>query len=173
MIHPCQWQVAFQEIEAAPAFAQLPVTPLVLSDVCQIAPISPPPFVPFQVSSAVGHVTGKLTVALVPEAAIGLDRFNPYHAFARVPLASFVWRLRAERYRTICIHPFDRRFYGRDRILPKLGFDVFLGEEAFAGAARAGVYIADVEVARLGAELLREEGPGTFLFAITMANHGP
>jgi hypothetical protein len=107
------------------------------------------------------------------EEAIGLDRFNPYYAFALVPLASFVWRLRAEGYRTICIHPFDRRFYRRDRILPNLGFDVFLGEEVFAGAARAGPYIADVEVARLGVELLREEGPGTFLFAITMENHGP
>jgi len=107
------------------------------------------------------------------DAALGLDRFNPYHAFARVPLASFVWRLRAAGYRTICIHPFDRRFYRRDRIMPDLGFDAFLGEEAFPGAARTGLYIADVEVARLAVELLREEGPGTFLFAITMENHGP
>lgn len=54
-----------------------------------------------------------------------------------------------------------------------LGFDAFLGEEVFAGATRSGLYVADAEVARIGAELLREEGPSVFVFAITMQNHGP
>jgi hypothetical protein len=105
--------------------------------------------------------------------ALGFDRFNAYHAFARVPIGSLAWRLREQGYRTICLHPFDRRFYGRDRVMPNLGFDAFLGEEAFAGAQRMGPYVADVEIARVAAELLREEGPALFLFAITVANHGP
>ena len=54
-----------------------------------------------------------------------------------------------------------------------LGFDAFLGEEVFAGATRSGLYVADAEVARIGAELLREEGPSVFVFAITMQNHDP
>jgi phosphoglycerol transferase MdoB-like AlkP superfamily enzyme len=54
-----------------------------------------------------------------------------------------------------------------------LGFDAFLGEEAFAGARRLRPFVSDIEIARIGAELLREEGPSLFLFAITVANHGP
>ncbi|MBV9511928.1 MAG: LTA synthase family protein [Caulobacteraceae bacterium] len=106
-------------------------------------------------------------------AAIGFDRFNPYRRFARAPVTSLAWRLRAEGYRTICIHPFDRTFYGRDKVFAKLGFDVFLGEEAFAGAERRAAYIRDTDVARMMTGLLREHGPKTFVFAITMENHAP
>jgi hypothetical protein len=109
----------------------------------------------------------------LPEEALGFDRFNPYFAFARSPLASLARRMRARGYRTLCLHPFDRTFYRRDHVMPYLGFDAFLGEEAFAGAERAGHYISDTEVARVALDILREEGPATFLFAITMDNHGP
>jgi hypothetical protein len=107
------------------------------------------------------------------EAAIGFDRFNPYLCFARSPVRSLAWRMRAEGYRTVCVHPFDRRFYRRDRVMHNLGFDVFLSDEAFSGAARAGAYVADVEVARRVAEIIWDEGPNVFVFAITMENHGP
>jgi len=109
----------------------------------------------------------------LPEEAIGFDRFNPYFAFARAPLKSLARRMRSEGYRTICLHPFDRTFYRRDEVMPNMGFDVFLGEEAFVGAARNGYYIADTEVARVAADILREEREPIFLFAITMDNHGP
>ena len=105
--------------------------------------------------------------------AIGFDRFNPYHRFAGVPINSLAWQLRAEGYRTVCVHPFDRTFYGRDRVMSNLGFDEFLGEEAFVGARRINGYIADVEVARKIAEIVRLHGPRVFVFAITMENHGP
>jgi hypothetical protein len=109
----------------------------------------------------------------LPDEAIGFDRFNPYFAFARTPLPSLASRMRAQGYRTICLHPFDRTFYYRHRVLPFLGFDAFIGEEAFAGASRAEGYVRDEEVGKVALELLREEGPHTFLFIITMENHGP
>jgi hypothetical protein len=105
--------------------------------------------------------------------AIGFDRFNPYHRFAGVPINSLAWQMRAEGYRTVCIHPFDRTFYGRDQVMSNLGFDLFLGEEAFAGARRINGFVTDVEVARKIAEIVRTEGPRVFVFAITMENHGP
>jgi Sulfatase len=107
------------------------------------------------------------------DADLGFDRFNPYHAFARQPVASLAWRLRAQGYRTICLHPFDRRFFRRDIAMPNLGFDAFLGSESFVGAERAGLYVTDVEVARRIVDLLASEGPNLFVFAITMENHGP
>jgi len=109
----------------------------------------------------------------LPEAAIGLDKFNPYQGFARAPVSSIAWQMRSEGYHTICIHPFDRRFYGRDRVMRNLGFDEFMGEEVFNGAERIGAYVADVEVARFTAQLLKEREPNVFVFVVTMENHGP
>ena len=109
----------------------------------------------------------------LPEAAIGLDKFNPYQGFARAPVASLAWQMRSEGYRTVCVHPFDRRFYGRDGVMRNLGFDEFLGEEAFNGAERIGGYVADVEVARFAARLLQERESNLFVFIVTIENHGP
>jgi hypothetical protein len=105
--------------------------------------------------------------------ALGLDRFNPYNRFADQPISSLAWRLRAQGYRTVCLHPFDRSFYGRNRVMPNLGFDVFIGEEAFTGAQRVNGYVADVEAARIACDILHEERGRVFLFVITMENHGP
>jgi hypothetical protein len=108
----------------------------------------------------------------IAEAALGYDRFNPYHALARAPIASQVWRLRAAGYRTICLHPFDRRFFRRDLAIPALGFETFLGRETLGGS-RKPPYASDPDLARHILRVLDAEGPRTFIFAITMGNHGP
>ena len=107
------------------------------------------------------------------EAALGLDRFNPYEAFARAGLPTLAGAARAAGYRTVCVHPFDLGFYGRRRVLPRLGFDALVGPEAFRDAARPGAWVADAAVARVVAEVIRREGPDVLVFAITMQNHGP
>jgi hypothetical protein len=108
----------------------------------------------------------------IPESELGYDRFNPYHAFARVPIASLAWRLRSQGYRTICLHPFDRSFFRRDLTLPALGFERFLGIESLGGSRRPPYY-SDPELADHVLRVLDIEGPRVFIFAITMGNHGP
>ncbi len=108
----------------------------------------------------------------IPDQDLGYDRFNPYHAFARAPIASLAWRLRAEGYRTLCLHPFDRGFFHRHRVMPALGFEQFLGRESLGGPRRPP-YFADPELARRVLAILDEVGPRTFIFVITMGNHGP
>jgi phosphoglycerol transferase MdoB-like AlkP superfamily enzyme len=108
----------------------------------------------------------------IPESELGYDRFNPYHAFARVPIASLVWHLRAQGYRTVCLHPFDRSFFRRDLTLPALGFQSFLGIETLGGSRRPPYY-SDPELADHVLRVLDVEGPRVFIFAITMGNHGP
>ncbi len=108
----------------------------------------------------------------IPESDLGYDRFNPYHAFARAPVASLVWRLRGEGYRTLCLHPFDRGFFRRDLTLPKLGFETFLGRETLGGSRRPP-YRSDPDLAAQVLSALEEAGPRTFIFVITMGNHGP
>ena len=108
----------------------------------------------------------------IPESELGYDRFNPYYALARVPIRSQVWRLRRAGYRTICLHPFDRRFFRRDLAMPALGFEAFLGSETLGGA-RSPPYCSDPDLAGKILQVLDREGPRTFIFAITMGNHGP
>ncbi|HML09897.1 MAG TPA: LTA synthase family protein [Stellaceae bacterium] len=106
------------------------------------------------------------------DAALGYDRFNPYHALARGRIGSQVWRLRTAGYRTICLHPFDRRFFRRDLAMPALGFETFLGRETLGGG-RTPPYMSDPELARHILRSLDQAGPRAFIFAITMGNHGP
>lgn len=108
----------------------------------------------------------------IPESDLGYDRFNPYHAFARAPIASLAWHLRNQGYRTVCLHPFDRSFFRRDLTLPALGFETFLGLESLGGSRRPPYY-SDPELAHHVLQVLKAEGPRVFIFAITMGNHGP
>ena len=111
-------------------------------------------------------------LAGIEEPALGLDRFNPYEAFARTGLPSLGTAAKAAGYNTAVVHPFDPSFYGRRWVMPGLGFDRFVGPEAFAPAPQ-GRYPGDAEVARVVAALVQELGPRAFIFVITMAAHGP
>lgn len=108
----------------------------------------------------------------IPESALGYDRFNPYYALAREPIASQVWRLRHAGYRTICLHPFDPRFFRRDLAMPALGFDSFLDYRALGGSRRPP-YCCDPDLAQQALRVLDNTGPKSFIFVITMGNHGP
>ena len=108
----------------------------------------------------------------IPDRELGYDRFNPYHALARAPIASLAWELRSQGYRTVCLHPFDRNFFRRDLALPALGFETFLGIESLGGSRRPPYY-ADPDLAHDVLRVLETEGPRVFIFAITMGNHGP
>jgi Sulfatase len=108
----------------------------------------------------------------IPERDLGYDRFNPYHAFARAPISSLAWHLRNEGYRTVCLHPFDRGFFRRDLTLTALGFETFLGRESLGGPRRPP-YRSDPDLAHQALRVLDEAGPRSFIFVITMGNHGP
>lgn len=77
-------------------------------------------------------------------------------------------------YRTIAIHPNNRNFWRRNYAIPALGFQNFIDITAFSGVdvdKRGHVTDAALTSAALS-ELDASKGP-TFIFMITMANHGP
>ena len=107
------------------------------------------------------------------DTALGLDRFNPYFRFARQPIGSLAWELRGAGYQTLCLHPFDARFFGRDKVLPALGFARFDAAPAFEGAEHVRGLVSDAAIAqRLAADLAAATLPG-FWYVITVAAHGP
>ncbi len=112
----------------------------------------------------------------VTEEVLGLDRFNPYEAFAQTGdplLPSLIRMARESGYRTVFVHPFDLRFYARSNVMPLLGFDELVGPEAFVAAKRRGDWVSDEAVGEVVATVLRRHGPHVFVFAATMEAHGP
>ncbi|HDS1698418.1 MULTISPECIES: LTA synthase family protein [Pseudomonas] len=111
----------------------------------------------------------------IPADRLGVHRFNPYRVLARQGLPSIASRLKAQGYRTICIHPYDGGFYGRNKVLPALGFDEFIDVKAFNASQKAGPFIGDCAVADKIRALLQAPGrtQPLFIHAVTMENHGP
>lgn len=105
---------------------------------------------------------------------LGVHQFNPYRRLARQGVPTLVSLLKGRGYRTVCVHPYPASFYGRDRVLPLLGFDTFLDIRAFTDAARSGPYISDCSLADKVCTLLdTTTDQPLFIFVITMENHGP
>ncbi len=107
------------------------------------------------------------------EEALGICRYNPYRRLVKTPVQSLASHLRAQGYRTVCVHPYMGHFYQRDRVLPALGFDEFIDIDAFQDADRCGQYTGDLAVARKVSALLAKSDKPLFVFVITMENHGP
>ncbi|MFJ4353858.1 sulfatase-like hydrolase/transferase [Pseudomonas sp. NPDC089428] len=111
----------------------------------------------------------------IPAERLGVHRFNPYRVLARQGLPSIAAHMKALGYRTVCIHPYDGSFYGRDKVLPALGFDEFIDVRAFEPSQKAGPFIGDCAVAEKIRVLLQApmRKQPLFIHAITMENHGP
>lgn len=109
----------------------------------------------------------------ISQSALGVHRFNPYRRAARAGIATLASFLKGRGYRTICLHPYPSGFYARDRVYPLLGFDEFIDIRGLPGAERFGPYVSDMAVADRIAEVLSAASGPTFIFAITMENHGP
>jgi phosphoglycerol transferase MdoB-like AlkP superfamily enzyme len=109
----------------------------------------------------------------IGDEALGIHRFNPYRRFARGGFQALPHRLRALGYETVCVHPHPKGFFGRDRVFPTLGFDRFIDIADFLDAPHDGPYVADTAVTRKIADVLDRAARPTFVFAITMENHGP
>jgi hypothetical protein len=109
----------------------------------------------------------------IPEATLGVHRFNPYRRFAKSRPRALPQQMRRLGYRTVCIHPHPAGFFGRDRVFPGLGFDTFIDIADFGGVPRVGPYVADAAVTAKIAEVLGSARVPTFIFVITMENHGP
>lgn len=110
-------------------------------------------------------------------ADLGIDRINPYQRAAYSGVETIATRLREAGYRTVCIHPAKKEFFRRSTVIPKLGFNDFIGIEAFDSADRFGPYVADTAlgdvIERTVAEHKAASDAPIFIFAITIESHGP
>ncbi|WP_417451246.1 LTA synthase family protein [Kordiimonas sp.] len=108
---------------------------------------------------------------------MGVDRINPYQRAAHTGIETIATRLKSLGYRTVCVHPAKKEFFRRSSVIPKMGFDDFIGVEAFSGASRFGPYISDEAlgdlIERTIADHKKTSDQPLFVFSITIESHGP
>jgi len=107
-------------------------------------------------------------------ADLGIHQYNPYRRLAQQSFPTLPSHLKTLGYRTVCVHPYHRSFYRRNTVMPLLGFDQFIGIEAFQDAVRDGPYVGDQALGKHVLGLLGGgEGKPLYVHVITMENHGP
>jgi hypothetical protein len=108
------------------------------------------------------------------ETALGFRRYDPFLTAQGEASYALSARLGASGYRCLFVHPHDLRFYARDRLMPTISFDRLIGEESFpAVTPGAGRYVDDRTVGAALCELVDTATEPTFIYAVTMENHGP
>lgn len=95
---------------------------------------------------------------------------------ATSPVSSYVSNYQSAGYRTVALHPYLKKFYGRDRAYGNVGFDEFYAleelEEQLELSYKRG-YVSDETTLKAMTDCLDSSEEPTFLFAITMQNHQP
>lgn len=108
---------------------------------------------------------------------------SPYEKVT-APLDTYVTNYRDAGYRTVCIHPYDKKFYTRDVAYPFIGIDEFYGETDVVSLFHDGTldyehyrwgnaHLSDESTAEMMKYILDTSDKPTFLFTITMQNHQP
>jgi len=108
------------------------------------------------------------------EAMLGTRRFDPFLTAEGEASWALPNRLARGEWTSWFLHPHDMRFYGRDRLLPKCGFDRLVGEESFVPPETGeGRYVTDAAVADRILQLARERSGADLVYTVTIENHGP
>lgn len=108
------------------------------------------------------------------EAGLGTRRFDPFLTAHGETSWALPNRLARNEWTSCFLHPHDMRFYGRDKLMPKCGFDSLVGEESFAPPAPGeGRYVTDAAIADRILAVAGERSGADLIYAVTIENHGP
>jgi hypothetical protein len=108
------------------------------------------------------------------EPALGFRRYDPFLTARRDASHALSAKLSGRGYGCVFLHPHDLRFYARDNLMPAIGFGRMVGSEACAPSATAtGPYVSDAAVGAAVREIVTSSTGKTFIYAVTMENHGP
>ncbi|WP_426688359.1 LTA synthase family protein [Rhodanobacter ginsengiterrae] len=97
-----------------------------------------------------------------------------YYELVNHPINAWPRQLSRLGYRTIVMHPGSRGFWRRGLVMPLLGFDTFVDIDAYLPGDQGthGFVTDDALMQSVVSELNASRTPG-FVFAISIANHGP
>ncbi len=97
----------------------------------------------------------------------------PYYGLLVPQTPSLASVLGARGYRTLAVHPNSSDFWNRATAFRTMGFDAFDDEASFGESPREGYFVSDEALVDHILKRLDEQDGPTFIFAISMENHGP
>lgn len=107
------------------------------------------------------------------EETLGFDAFDPF-LHAEQDLDHALPRKLSHIYpNAVFVHPHDLRFYGRDRLMPRLGFTSMIGESEFTAPPELMPYTTDASLGDKIVSLIKSSTAPTLIYAVSMENHGP
>lgn len=107
------------------------------------------------------------------EAELGFWQYDPFLTAQKEKTFALSYRLKAAGYHTVFIHPHNLSFYGRDILMPEIGFaDV---EDCTGDYAPSPdmPYMPDSVLADHMIQKMESTSEPLFLYAVTMENHAP
>lgn len=107
-----------------------------------------------------------LSLSFMPEIS------NPYTTYLSKSQAALPAVFRANGYRVLAVHPYQKSMWGRAHYFPFLGFEEFQDIESFKSPEYKGPFISDNMLASRIIEESKERAP-YFMFAISMGSHAP
>ncbi|MBA1241952.1 LTA synthase family protein [Pseudomonas japonica] len=97
----------------------------------------------------------------------------PYQQYIKRPIPSVVRTLSNLGYRSVALHPYHKWFWNREKVYSLLGFDEFLSIDQLNKNNTKGLFYSDKALSQDILKVLRDADKPTFLFVVTMQNHGP
>ncbi|WP_336945079.1 sulfatase-like hydrolase/transferase [Asaia sp. HN010] len=110
------------------------------------------------------------------ETELGFRRFDPYLSAQSHFQDALPNRLKSLFQNRIFVHPHDMRFYARDKLMPASGFTKLVGAPEFDDSAKCGPHVSDRSLGEHLVGLINDavrKDQSTFIFAVTIENHGP
>lgn len=117
------------------------------------------------VNSEFEFLTGA-TMAFLPMGAV------PYGQYVREDTCSLAWVLRSYGYRTLATHNYDADGWSRNAVYPRLGFQSATFLDSYPQKDLLRGFVSDREQYEYILDLMDSQSEPTFLFAVTMQNHG-
>ena len=117
------------------------------------------------VNSEFEFLTGS-TMAFLPMGAV------PYGQYVQEDTCSLAWVLRSYGYQTLATHNYDADGWSRNVVYPRLGFQNSTFLESYPQKDLLRGFVSDREQYEYILDLMDSQSQPTFLFAVTMQNHG-
>lgn len=98
--------------------------------------------------------------------------FDPFLTADQSPSHALPNRLQHFYRKALFLHPYDMRFYGRHKTMPRWGFTDIVGCERFSESDRVGPYVGDASLADFLLDYLKQN-ERCLAYCVTIENHGP
>ncbi|CAG7635632.1 hypothetical protein PAESOLCIP111_03686 [Paenibacillus solanacearum] len=97
----------------------------------------------------------------------------PYQQYITKPILSLASYFKTMDYRSTAIHSYEGWFWNRENVYKQMNFDNFISKDQFDSPKLKGQFISDEEVSNRIIEQVENNEDPTFIYAVTMQNHGP